>query len=111
MAETKYYRVTKKELLSLTATADSCNAIGGDLDDEAKRAIAAIKAIEQRHGGDHHRVTEGELFALIATADSCNAMGGGLEDEAKRAKKAIKAIGKRHGVDFIRNYSDVEVNY
>jgi len=47
---TKYYKVTEKELMALIATADSCEAISGDLDDEAKRAQKAIKSIEKRHG-------------------------------------------------------------
>jgi hypothetical protein len=42
---TKYYKVTEKELMALIATADSCEAISGDLDDEAKRAQKAIKSI------------------------------------------------------------------
>ncbi|CDT76654.1 hypothetical protein [Vibrio crassostreae] len=50
MAGTKYFKVTEKELEALIATADSCEAMAGDLDDEAKRAKKAIKAIGKRHG-------------------------------------------------------------
>ncbi|WP_275666700.1 hypothetical protein [Vibrio tubiashii] len=42
MSGTKYYKVTEKELMALIATADSCNTLAGDLDDEAKRAQKAI---------------------------------------------------------------------
>lgn len=55
MGKTKYYRVTEKELFALIATADSCEAMSGDLDDEAKRAMKAIKAIGERHGVDFVR--------------------------------------------------------
>ncbi|ATC60254.1 hypothetical protein [Vibrio anguillarum] len=50
MAGTKYFKVTEKELMALIATADSCDSMGGDLDDEAKRAQKAIKSIGNRHG-------------------------------------------------------------
>lgn len=50
VAGTKYYKVTEKELMALIATADSCEAMSGDLDDEAKRAQKAIKSIGKRHG-------------------------------------------------------------
>ena len=50
MAGTKYFKVTEKELMALIATADSCKAMAGDLDDEAKIALKAIKAIGKRHG-------------------------------------------------------------
>lgn len=59
----------------------------------------------------YFKVTEKELMALIATADSCEAMAGDLDDEAKRAQKAIKSIGKRHSVEFVRDYSNSEINY
>ncbi|NVP00666.1 hypothetical protein HWA77_10630 [Photobacterium damselae subsp. damselae] len=62
-------------------------------------------------GIKYYKLTERELLALIATADSCEAMSGDLDSEAKRAMIAIKAIEKRHGVNFIRNYSDNEINY
>ena len=38
MAGAKYFKVTEKELMALIATADSCEAMEGDLDDEAKSA-------------------------------------------------------------------------
>lgn len=50
VAGTKYYKVTEKELMALIATADSCEAMSGDLNDEAKRAQKAIKSIGKRHG-------------------------------------------------------------
>lgn len=50
MVGTKYFKVTEKELKALIATADSCEAMAGDLDDEAKQAKKAIKAIGKRHG-------------------------------------------------------------
>lgn len=50
MTGTKYFKVTEKELMALISTADSCTAMSGDLDDEAKRAQKAIKAIGKRNG-------------------------------------------------------------
>lgn len=63
----------------------------------------------------YYKVTEKELMALITTVDTCMAMVGcgddGLEREAKASRKAITDIGKRHGVEFVRDYSDTEINY
>lgn len=36
--------------MALIATADSCDAMSGDLEDEAKRAQKAIRAIGKRNG-------------------------------------------------------------
>ncbi|CCO46660.1 conserved hypothetical protein [Vibrio nigripulchritudo SOn1] len=55
MTGTKYYRVTEKELMALIATADSCDAMSGDLEDEAKRAQKAITSIGKRHGVEFAR--------------------------------------------------------
>jgi hypothetical protein len=53
MAETKYFKVTEKELMALIATADSCYAMIGideHFETEAKQSQKAIEAIGKRHG-------------------------------------------------------------
>lgn len=50
MSTTRYLKITIKELEALIKTADSCQAMGGELYEEANAAVKAYKAVLKRNG-------------------------------------------------------------
>lgn len=53
---TRYLKITVKELEALIETADSCDAMGMGLSDEAEAAVKAYKAVLKRNGLEFQRV-------------------------------------------------------
>ena len=52
---TRYLKITVKELEALIETADSCEAMGHGLIDEAEAAVKAYKAVLKRNGLEFER--------------------------------------------------------